>query len=1102
MKYGHIATFLFGTIFILGSCVKENLSPGSSVPDGEPATISLKVSTSDMDIVTRALTDEQLQQVNDIWIGVYNVKTEELTGSYTEDNNTDVAETNYKEVTIDAASGNSYIVAVANVKRNYGVTDNPTLEEDCIKNKVYRDEESGRYQLLGMLENADTWEKFKSISAAWNTPGALDLVTTYTPMYGHYSDKGPDNNTAHDYEDIKSVTIKPGTENSLTGAIHLRSLYSYITFNVTAQNAAYEDFTFEPLSWQVFNVPTISYLYEGNKANSADLIVINDTVITDETGSYGTSKASTTFDYTNAAKENSYTFDFYLFENKHTGTADTYEEREREYKTDGLNTGIYKSLVSEEKYEQLDGRLGSVRDRITNNFATYVQLKAYITYTTKDDIPRAGYATYVIHLGYVGNDATDFNVHRHTKYTYNVTIKDINSIVVEAKKGDERPDTEGDVTDATTAAFDLDAHFCVFNIKLSNRDRYELNYRIRAPYGDDVVDLRTSRTFDHGFEKPAFANNGNENYKFYSWIEFKPVATTDEHILAVYNSTKDNVLRMYLEELRETVKREDGTEVLRYIHPLDAKNGDIDDDTPYYYTVFVNEYVYEDENGDETGDNWVNYVNKDNRAIWLILQETDISEDTESVYTNAAYLFNQKSIMTYYDLNNLTASQTAVGVEQVNENYGLNMIWTVTDTPSYTENGQTYNTGWSSTNGRWNVMEYMDQVNKRISWQTYANTTANSTNITVKYYDEDGTIKYGNDGTLTENEETEVFYIDQMYVPAIDRQNESRSETYPALYSPISMNRTTSDYTPNNSSTYYEIMEACLMRNRDENGNGIIDDKELKWYLPTSGKYVGILLGESGFPMSARLMNFSSVESLFYGAGATENWRYHYATSDRMFIWAEEGMASANITVNSSIPWQLRCIRNLGTDLSENIEKYDMTDVVEYAYQHDSNNHTIKPTYYNSNVKRQPVTNSLVVHKINDEANLLGMYGFEYYKDDIQLAYNVYDQTLIKNWVSNSQTICDQLNTDTERPWRVPNQKEVTIMRRCGVLVSNNYVNTPMWCSCTTEYFGSASSPGTEHVETYYNNGFYYRFMKASPSITTAGYGNSYYVRCVRDLAN
>lgn len=1100
MKYGHIATFLFGTIFILGSCVKENLSPGSSVPDGEPATISLKVSTSDMDIVTRALTDEQLQQVNDIWIGVYNVKTGELTGSYSEDNSDNVAETNSKKVTIDAASGNSYIVAVANVKRNYGVTDNPTLEEDCRKNNVYLDEESGRYQLSGMLEHADTWEKFKSISAAWNTPGALDLVTPNSPMYGHYSDKGPDNNTAHDYEDIKPVTIKPGAENSLTGAIHLRSLYSYITFNVTAQNAAYEDFTFEPLSWQVFNVPTISYLYEGNKANSADLIVINDAVITDETGSYGTSKASTTFDYTNAAKKNSYTFDFYLFENKHTGTADTYEEREKEYKTGGLNTGIYKSLVSEEEYNLLDGRLGSVTDSITNNFATYVQLKAYITYTTKDDVPRAGYATYVIHLGYVGNDAADFNVHRHTKYTYNVTITDINSIVVEAQEnGETRPDTEGDVTDATTAAFDLDAHFCVFNIKLSNKDRYDLNYRIRAPYGNDVVNLTTSRTYDEKFVEPTFANKDDKNYKFYSWIEFKPVATEDEHILAVY-SAKDSVLRMDLEGLRETVETDNGR-MLKIIHPLDESNGDIEDKTQYYYTVFVNEYVYEDEKGDETKGNWVNYVNKDNRAIWLILTETDISEDTESVYTNAAYLFNQKSIMTYYDLNNLTDRQTAVGVEQVNENYGLNMIWTFKDTPSYTENNQTYNNGWSSTNGRWNVMEYMTQIrNNHLfdgapGWQYYANTTANQMDITVKYYD---------DENVLQQEDKTVYYINQMYVPEINntKLSESRPETYPALYMPISVSTNTnisSTYLPNTTKSYYEIMEACLMRNRDENGNGKIDDKELKWYLPTSGKYVRILLGESGFPMSARLMNFSSVTSLPAGIGG-DNWQYHYATSDQQFIWAEEGMASASISANSSVPWQLRCIRNLGTNLSEHIKTYDMTEVVEYAYQHDTtnNNHTIKPTYYNSNVKRQPVASSLVVHKINDEENLLGMYGFEYSTTDLKLS-----ATDMRNWVSNSQTKCDELNNDTERPWRVPNQKELTIMRR-EILKDSKLSGTPMWCSCTTEYFGNSTDPygGNEAIQTY-NDGSYHRFMKITTSGTTAGsVATDYYVRCVRDLAN
>ena len=33
---------------------------------------------------------------------------------------------------------------------------------------------------------------------------------------------------------------------------------------------------------------------------------------------------------------------------------------------------------------------------------------------------------------------------------------------------------------------------------------------------------------------------------------------------------------------------------------------------------------------------------------------------------------------------------------------------------------------------------------------------------------------------------------------------------------------------------------ACYDRNRDENGNGIIDEEEFKWYLPASNQLLGL----------------------------------------------------------------------------------------------------------------------------------------------------------------------------------------------------------------------------------------------------------------------
>ena len=36
---------------------------------------------------------------------------------------------------------------------------------------------------------------------------------------------------------------------------------------------------------------------------------------------------------------------------------------------------------------------------------------------------------------------------------------------------------------------------------------------------------------------------------------------------------------------------------------------------------------------------------------------------------------------------------------------------------------------------------------------------------------------------------------------------------------------------------------ACYDKNRDENGNGVIDEEELKWYLPASNQLLGLCAG-------------------------------------------------------------------------------------------------------------------------------------------------------------------------------------------------------------------------------------------------------------------
>lgn len=72
-----------------------------------------------------------------------------------------------------------------------------------------------------------------------------------------------------------------------------------------------------------------------------------------------------------------------------------------------------------------------------------------------------GAVAYTIHLGDFSTTGSvdNFTVRRNTKYKYNITVNGVNSIIVEAKTGNEKqPGAEGDIMKTTNNVYYLDAH--------------------------------------------------------------------------------------------------------------------------------------------------------------------------------------------------------------------------------------------------------------------------------------------------------------------------------------------------------------------------------------------------------------------------------------------------------------------------------------------------------------------------------------------------------------------------------------------------------------------------------------------------------------------
>jgi hypothetical protein len=78
-------------------------------------------------------------------------------------------------------------------------------------------------------------------------------------------------------------------------------------------------------------------------------------------------------------------------------------------------------------------------------------------------------------LGYVDNVAADFKNERNKKYTYNVTINNVEDIVTEVTEEgnpENTPGAEGDIVDSQTTVYNLDAHYgyLILKFKYSKMD--------------------------------------------------------------------------------------------------------------------------------------------------------------------------------------------------------------------------------------------------------------------------------------------------------------------------------------------------------------------------------------------------------------------------------------------------------------------------------------------------------------------------------------------------------------------------------------------------------------------------------------------------------
>lgn len=959
---------------LLASCA-DDFPVGETVDDsdfGLPAKVSLSFSAGVMPSVSRAdMAEGRDSEINSLWLAFFDEagnKAYEFTWN-------DKSYLSNGKLEVEMLSGRYRLAAVANPENNEG----------------YNSRTSESAPLINLLKATDTYNDYRDIAVGVDA-GFIDTPTGNLVMQGVWVPDASDSKSLEESNTVAALaeeflTIHSSvTSVALGGKIHFRRTISQIKLNISYSDKILE---FEPISIQVSNVPMIAWLAERNDSdphsiNAGDQLTAHLGNSASFTGNFHDSPVIYPSQF--SKQGNTYSFDWYQMENRRSGSCDSYSMRELEDKdaSSGANSGIYTAL---NRYAS------GAQAAAANQAATYLTFNVRMVMRDNGTMPdgsaavsRSVVAKYTVHLGYCegsseADKAKDFNCRRNHKYTYNIRINDIDKIEVEARREDQQYENgaEGVVSVISNEMMEADAHFSVFNIQLTEQELAGLNWAVRAYYSSS-----------------QYHDISNENYTsfdpmYYNWIEFR--STSDKSTIAEYKP-------------RTGAYADGKTYTIDQMANLSEKSAS------GWYTVFLNEYIYESDGKGITTPTWKSYVNLPDRQVWLKVQE-ERSADGESVIFGSKYAIRQHSIQTYYGVGSNDPT-SAMGIEHFNELEGLHMSY------SYASDN-------SNSDSRYLTWKAITDGSTNTAWNRYLSNSFQIVNGATKG------------------------------VPMYQEME-------------------------GNTATYY-TSRACLNRNRDLNGNGVIDREEMRWFLPSDKQYVRIVIGSPG--LATPVYDFSK-----YTAGVDATELKHFAAINNSMLWAEEGMSTGN--VNDAKPQHLRCVRYLGVDMSQM-----SSNPGQPAFEKRSGENIID-FYYPTEALRRSTTSPLPVHRVNSEYNRPAK-AFEYRPTNDEFTISLwYNNTIGENlsldgWIKNlnSHNPCDRFNVNGETGWRVPNQAEMAAMLFCDLTRAPINNTTYQYTTCTQSYFTIKSLPRMMGVI----GGSHATAMDDWTFVSS-------YVKCVRDIVN
>lgn len=212
---------------------------------------------------------------------------------------------------------------------------------------------------------------------------------------------------------------------------------------------------------------------------------------------------------------------------------------------------------------------------------------------------------------------------------------------------------------------------------------------------------------------------------------------------------------------------------------------------------------------------------------------------------------------------------------------------------------------------------------------------------------------------------------------------------------------------------------ACLSRNRDLNGNGVIDDNELRWYLPAIKQYIGLVMGDDVLPKDARLYN--------EGDGGSDS-DYTYISSSiyyGSYVLKSSEVASLDLVENGRYPY--RCVRNL-VNVRRDIDEFVTKSNGHYA---DAACKSYSFEKLNDGAKRDNISGSLT-------------FGHNYFEEENRLPNSFEVGEWEDDNINALQASLGNPCKGAKEGWRLPNQRELLIIAfnrhdDSGMDIGNDY---------------------------------------------------------------